>query len=121
MLDHAVKNNKVRYTPPTTVLKELEKHLPDMGGIPIKVFLYYLDLLGLNEDVKVYTLGHIEFKDYGRINTLLTFCHLISVFLNRHSISKFAGSFSRPPSGMSPIRRSDIREVFPLLDENFEY
>ena len=81
--------------------------------------MYFLDILALNEDVKMHTLGHEGAKhDYGRINTLLTFTHLIAVLLNRRSLAKFAGMFARPPSGMAPIQKTEkggIFEVFPLL------
>jgi hypothetical protein len=119
MLDH--KKNSAglwRYHPPGKSISILEASLSDASGIPIKVFLHFLEVLSLNEDVKVYTLGHDQFKDYGRINTLNTFSHLISVFLGRRSLSKFAGSFARPPSGMAAIpktRKGGIFDFYPLL------
>ena len=58
-------------------------------------------------------------QDYGRINTLLTFSHLISVLLNRRSLAKFAGSFARPPSGMAPIPKTKAHEFLPLLSLDF--
>ena len=96
-----------------------KKRLPKIGDVPTDVFLYFLDILALNEDVKVHTLGHKNAKhDYGRINTLLTFAHLIAVLLNRRSLAKFAGAFARPPSGMAPIPKTEkgnVFESFPLL------
>ena len=118
MLDH-IQNatGKWRYEPPKNTLAMLRKRIPDVGTVPVKVFLYFLDVLALNEDVKMHTLGHENAEhDYGRINTLLTFAHLIGVFLGRCSLAKFAGTFARPPAGMAPlpkIRR--IFEVYPLL------
>lgn len=120
MLDHKQNKNKQwRYIIPNESLGILQKRLPQIGDVPTDVFLYFLDVLALNEDVKMHTLGYENAQhDYGRINTLLTFTHLIAVLLNRRSLAKFAGAFARPPSGMAPIpktERGGIFESFPLL------
>lgn len=124
MLDHKQDENKQwRYFIPKESLIILQKRLPEIGDIPTEIFLYFLDVLALNEDVKMHTLGHENAQhDYGRINTLLTFTHLIVVLLNRRSLSKFAGAFARPPSGMAPIQKTErggIFEAFPLLSLSF--
>ena len=118
MLDHKKEKGKYwRYYPPMKTAKILEKRIPLVSGVPVMVFLHFLEVISLNEDVKVYTLGYNDFrKDYGRINTLLTFAHLIAVLLNRKSLAKFAGSFARPPSGIAPIPKTKAAESFPLLD-----
>lgn len=122
MLDHKQnQNGKWRYEPPKECLNILKKRLPEVGGVPVDVFLYFLDILALNEDVKMHTLGHENAKhDYGRINTLLTFAHLIAVLLNRRSLAKFAGAFARPPSGMAPLPKiKGLFETYPLLSPDF--
>lgn len=120
MLDHKEDSNgNVRYSPDNILLGILEKRIPEISEKKIKPFLFYLDILGLNEDIKVNEGGHGLSGDYGRINTLLTFAHLISVLLNKRPLFKFAGQFSRPPSGMAPLpktRRGGIFESYPLLD-----
>jgi len=120
MLDHKENSNgNIRYSPDKKLLEILEKRIPEISEKKIKPFLFYLDILGLNEDIKVNEGGHGLSGDYGRINTLLTFAHLIAVLLNRRPLFKFAGQFSRPPSGMAPIpktRRGGIFESYPLLD-----
>ncbi len=110
-----------RYIPPRQSLLVLNKRLPRVGDVPAEVFLYFLDVLALNEDVKVHTLGHENAKyDYGRVNTLLTFAHLIAVLLNRRSLAKFAGNFARPPSGMAPMPKiKGLFETYPLLSSEF--
>lgn len=122
MLDHQ-KNTQGnwRYIPPSQSMLVLNRCLPKVGDVPVEAFLYFLDVLALNEDVKVHTMGHENAKhDYGRINTLLTFAHLISVLLNRRSLAKFAGNFARPPSGMAPMPKiKGIFETFPLLSPDF--
>ena len=123
MLDHK-KNSKGhwRYIPPSRSLALLKKRIPQIGSVPPEVFLYFLDVLALNEDVKMHTLGHKNAQqDYGRINTLLTFAHLIAVLLNRRSLARFAGTFARPPSGMAALPKiKGLFDVFPLLDPNLK-
>jgi len=122
MLDHKKnEEGKWRYEPPEKSVLLLESKIPFISKIPSRVFLHFLEILSLNEDVKIYTLGYSEFtQDYGRINTLLTFAHLIAVLLNKRSLAKFAGSFARPPSGMAPLPKTKIAfECFPLLSTEF--
>ncbi|MBU4338177.1 hypothetical protein KKD57_01315 [Patescibacteria group bacterium] len=122
VLDHKKnQKNKWRYTPPKKSLVILKKRLPEIGSVPADVFLYFLDVLALNEDVKMHTLGHENAQyDYGRINTLLTFANLVAVLLNRRSLAKFAGAFARPPSGMAPLPKiKGLFETYPLLSPDF--
>ena len=122
MLDHKQNaQGNWRYVPPTQTMLVLNKCLPKIGDVSAEVFLYFLDVLALNEDVKVHTMGHENAKfDYGHINTLLTFSHLITVLLNRRSLAKFAGNFARPPSGMAPMPKiKGIFETYPLLSPDF--
>lgn len=121
MLDHE-KNEEGnwRFRPPQEVIEMLEKRIPTVRDVPTRVFLHFLDVLSLNEDVKVHTLGYSDLpQDYGRINTLLTFTHLTAVSLNRRSLAKFAGSFARPPSGMAPLPKTKATEYFPLLSPDW--
>ncbi len=122
MLDHQKdKKEHWRYIPPETSLRSLKKRILKINDVPIEIFLYFLDVLALNEDVKMHTLGYENARhDYGRINTLLTFVNLIAVLLNRRSLAKFAGAFARPPSGMAPLPKiKDLFDTFPLLSPNF--
>ncbi len=122
MLDHKLnENGNWRYSPSEDIISLLEERIPKISEKPMKTFLYFLDILGLNEDIKVTEGGHGVSQDYGRINTLLSFCHLVAVILERKPLYKFAGQFSRPPSGMAPIpktERGGIFKSFPLLSEN---
>lgn len=122
MLDHKQnQQNQWRYIPPKNALNILRQRLPRVGSFPVDVFLYFLDVLALNEDVKMHTLGYENAQhDYGRVNTLLTFAHLVAVLLNRRSLAKFAGMFARPPSGMAPLPKiKELFETYPLLSPNF--
>ena len=122
MLDHQQNaQGNWRYIPPSQSVLVLNKCLPKVGDVPVEAFLYFLDTLALNEDVKVHTMGHENAKhDYGRINTLLTFAHLISVLLNRRSLAKFSLAFAYPPFNQSPLPKSkELFETFPLLSPDF--
>lgn len=122
-LDHN-KNNKGNYR---LMLKPfitdfLRQRIPIILGIPIEEYIYYLEVLALNEDVKYFTLhNNPELnKDTGRANTLLTLVNLIAVLLNRKSVADFAGSFARPPIGISAIQKTKIADYFPLFATEFK-
>ncbi len=122
MLDHyRDQGNHWRYIPPKITLSILKTRLPKVGEVPTDIFLYFLDVLALNEDVKMHTLGYENAKeDYGRVNTLLTFAHLVAVCLNRRSLAKFAGTFARPPAGLAPLPKiKGLFETYPLLSASF--
>jgi len=128
MLDHKEENGNWRLKLPENTISELEKRIPIIGEVPTRVFIYFLEILAINEDIKVHTLGYVDLKqikpetkkgfsfvDYGRTNTLLTFCHLIAVLLMKKSLAKFAYSFARPPRGMAALPKTKGSEVFELL------
>lgn len=116
MADHKeISPGKWRYDPPIELMDRLTKSIPSMYGVPAEVFMHYLNALALNEDTKYYTLGHDITKDTGRKNNLLTCVNLIGVFLDKVSIVDFAGSFSRPPTGISAISMKKMWEIFPEL------
>jgi hypothetical protein len=116
MIDHEeISDGKWRYEIPTEVLSAITESLPTADGIPMKVFLHFLDALAWNEDVKYHTLGFPIHLGYGRKNNLLTCVNLIGVLLNKISISEFAGSFSRPPAGISAISNKKALEIFSFL------
>mgnify|MGYP001267124417 CR=1 FL=1 len=115
MLDHKKTDGNWRLNIPNASIKYLEESKPNIEGIPIKAFLYLLEVLALNESVKYFTLGHAIKSGVGRRNNLLTCCHLIAVLLQKTSLWKFAGSLSRPPSGVAPLAQKNGREFFSPL------
>ncbi|OGY65886.1 MAG: hypothetical protein A3I89_03525 [Candidatus Harrisonbacteria bacterium RIFCSPLOWO2_02_FULL_41_11] len=122
MLDHKKDlRGRWRYIPPKKSLAILKKRLPKVGDVPVGVFLYFLDVLALNEDVKMHTLGYENARyDYGRVNTLLTFSHLIAVLLNRRSLAKFSFPFAYPPFNRSPLPHGKAAFfTFPILSPSF--
>jgi hypothetical protein len=117
MVDHSKDSNgDWRYIPPQSIINLITSETSTIKGIPILAFLHYLDAIGLNEDVKYNTLGYDTTKGYGRRNNMLTCVNLIAVILERYSISKFAGSFAKPPVGVSPISFKKALEIFPYLE-----
>ncbi|MEK7545726.1 MAG: hypothetical protein AAB554_01450 [Patescibacteria group bacterium] len=119
VLDHKeVASGIWRYEPPQEVVDEISKTVPSAYGMPLEAFLHYLDALAWNEDVKYHTLGYNVKTDTGRRNNLLTCVNIVAVFLGRVSIAKFAGSFARPPVGISAATEKDARYAFPLLGES---
>ena len=119
MLDHTIINNKVVYSPSEVVLNEISKDIPAMFNVPLAVFLQYLEMVALNEDVKyqknLNTKGKPYGKSAGRPNNLLTCAHLIAVLLGKASIVDFAYGFAQQ-RGVSAIKIAQLPSCFPLLE-----
>lgn len=126
VLDHVQdKFGNWRYSPPSDVLAEIKKGLPLSFGEPLEVFLYYIELIALNEDTKYKTLGYDISTGIGRYNNLLTYAHVINIILHRKSSSeseflvqlmKFAGGLVRPPVGLNPLSLKAALLAFPQLN-----
>jgi hypothetical protein len=119
MLDHSVDNNKVVYIPSEIVIEEIKKDIPSIFGVPLEVFLQYLEVIALNEDVKyqknLNTKGAPYSKSAGRPNNLLTCVHLIAVLLGKTGIVDFAYGFAQQ-RGVSAIKVSQLPSCFPMLE-----
>lgn len=119
MLDHKIENNKVLYAPSEVVLEEIKKDISTMFGMPLEVFLQYLEMIALNEDVKyqknLNTKGKAYGKSAGRPNNLLTCSHLIAVLLGKAGIVDFAYGFAQQ-RGVSAIKVTQLPSCFPLLE-----
>lgn len=119
MLDHAEENGRVIYRPSTVVLDEIKKDIPLMFHVPLGVFLHYLEMIALNEDVKYQKNLNAKGKSYsksaGRPNNLLTCAHLIAVLLGRAGIVDFAYGFAQQ-RGVSAIKLAQLPSCFPLLE-----
>ena len=117
MMEHEIDNSNVRLNISKKVFQFLESKYPEVDKIPLRVFIYMMEIISLNEDVKYYTLGYNDnFKNgTGKRNNLLTYSRLIAVLIGGEKFSAFAGSFARPPVGISSISNSKAFEVFPDL------
>ena len=118
MLDHVEREGLIIYEPPVKVLNEIIKDIPTAYGVPIEVFLQYLEAIALNEDVKYATKGQLRGKPYGpgagRMNNLSSCAHLIAVLLERADLIDYAYGYSQM-RGVSPLTFKRALEYFPLL------
>lgn len=124
-LDHKIdKNGKLRYTPPKSVIKEIKKELPKEFPEPLEVFLSYLEVIALNEDVKYFTLDYDIKTGIGRQNNLLTYANIINVILLNHHVEirellteffMFSGQMARN-RGTNAMSIKKAIEVFPQLN-----
>jgi hypothetical protein len=117
MLDH-VRNEekKFRYIIPENSRKYLMDHKPlIVENLPTDVFLYFLDVIGLNEDTKYFTLPNYDVSNgTGRGNNFSTYANLMAVFMQKQKLSKFAGSLSRPPTGIATLSQKAARDFFKI-------
>ncbi len=113
--DHVLVDGKLVYTPPQDAIDYLTKVIPMYDGISIEAYLHYMEAIAWNEDVKYDTLGYDVHSGIGRQNNMLTYAHIISIFLGVGSIAKLCSQFSRPPVGVSAIPQSVAVEAFPWL------
>lgn len=113
LLDH---DTSLKYNPPTDAIDYITSVFPTYNGIPVEVFLHYLEAVAINEDTKYYTLGYNLREGAGRSNNMLTYTHLIAVLLGKASLAKLCSNFSRPPVGVSPITLEKAKETFPDLE-----
>lgn len=121
MLDHVQgPGGGIYYAPPQDIVEEISKEIPMMYGVPLIVFLHYIDTIALNEDVKYFTKGKDRGKPYGigagRQNNLLTCARLIAVLLKKEGLVDFADGFSRN-RGVSAMSFARSKECFPFLIE----
>jgi hypothetical protein len=124
LLDHIKINDTWRYQPPQDAINKIKETCDNFLGLPVEVFLFYLELIASNEDTKYQTLGYNIGKGYGRRNNLLTYSNVINVILQKHYLSEeeflvsfmsFAGRLTSPPSGLNPITNKKAKESFPQL------
>jgi len=95
LLDHIEEESKLRYRPPTEAVNLINRNLIIIEGeiLPPAVFLYYIELIALNEDVKYYKRKEIQegpkeankwiCSGVGRFNNLLSLVHAIAVFTEK--------------------------------------
>jgi len=135
LMDHKEIDGRIRLFLPEESIKSLGGF--KISGIPISIYLYYLDLIATNEDVKYYTKALVKNdkkykgKTYeqrrkifsgdgvGRRNTLLTFCNVISVIFGLDNPTEHTTHWAQFAAGMGngvcPIKLKDALEVFPYL------
>lgn len=115
LIDHKEINGILTYCPPQEAINYLNTVIPIYDGISIEAYLHYMEAIAWNEDVKYDTLGYDVHSGIGRQNNMLTYAHIISIFMGVGSIAKLCSQFSRPPIGVSAIPQSVAKEAFPWL------
>jgi hypothetical protein len=134
MLDHCEDEDGVlKLSLPKLATKEMVRRLPELGDdgykVPIEAVIYFLDILGFNEDIKVDVCGYRDLKrefakstksqDNGRTNTLLTISHMLAAILHRRPIGEFSYGLHRG-LGMNAMSKGQIVPAYPLLSPNIE-
>ena len=134
MLDHHEdENNILKLNLPKHATQEMRERLPELGDkefkVPIEAVIYFLDILGFNEDIKVDVCGYRDLKreyakstkpqDNGRTNTLLTISHMLAAILHRRPIGEFSYGLHRG-QGMNAMSTGTIVPAYPLLSPNLE-
>lgn len=150
-LDHYAWEEKWRMEIPHASLKLIQNILPgqkmrfsegdEYTEFSVSSLFYFFDILGINEDIKVYAKGRVsdfmepvtwnqqdkgkipsKFAFNGRTNTLLTYCEMIAIMLNRSSVGDSMIGYQRG-GGIYPFKVEDMGlehalARFPLLSPN---
>ncbi len=113
LLDHTINEDLYNYHLPEDVLKYISDIIVEFEDIPVEAFIRYIDLIGLNEDVKYSTLGYnVLTASYGRRNNMLTYAHIIAVLLRKAPLYDLCKNFASVPVGVSALTLKKITDVF---------
>jgi hypothetical protein len=117
MLDHHNSDGRWRYEPPIEVVAAVEGAAPVITSgrlvLPVKTYLFVLEALALNEDVKYWTLRGGLAGDIGRVNNLRTYVHVIAACLDFAHPFDVGTGLMRAGVAPFPIGRT-IEEFEPL-------
>ncbi len=83
-------------------------------GVPMEVYIHYLDAIALNEDVKYYTKGKLTSlkRSVGRENNMRTYLYYICCLLSHIDWSEYIYKLITS-RGVAPITNKDIAKSFP--------
>lgn len=121
LLDHKeIKENNskniYRYFPSMQVINTIKEKVPIVYGVPVEVFVHYLDAIALNEDVKYDFLGYdLERKNVGGRNNMLTYVNLIAVISGKKPLYTLTGPLLR--SGVAAISLRSAFESLPFISD----
>ena len=118
MLDHKeLAPRSWRLVPPPDVMTEVERRLPDASGMPVSVFLQFLDALAWNEDVK-YESRNLNRRDpMGRTNNLLTYTYFVAMLLGALDEADMVGAVAsgRGVARLAKASADRALAAFPML------
>ncbi len=112
MADHVeIKPGKWRYRPDEKVIAKLEKHIgPLLCGLPLIIFLEYIDAIAWNEDVK-YQVPRENRRKYpkkvGQYTFFSTCVHICLSLLKKKPISSLVYALMRT-RGVADLRAEEI-------------
>jgi hypothetical protein len=111
LLDHVPdENGHLRYRPPEDAMALLETRAPVITSgplvLPIRTYIYILEMLALNEDTKYFTLRDSVDDRVGRPNNLKTYVHVIAACLGIEHPFEVGGQLIRgvAPYGIQKTR-----------------
>lgn len=118
MLDHIEDPaGRMRYSPPEDVVYAIADAAPVITSgslvLPVRTYLYVLEALALNEDVKYWTLRGKVDGDIGRVNNLRTYVHVIAACLDYAHPFDIGTGMMR--GGVAPYPIGKTLEQFPAL------
>ena len=113
-------NNSYDYLPSNILIEEIKKDLDEIHGLPVDVFLHFLDLIAANEDVKYSNKGHSMGAGTGRRNNLLTYVNVIALLQGKIKIWELIGALSSGAAGVAQISTKSLYENFPLIHKKYE-
>ncbi len=116
LVDHVYDGKNYRYVIPKDALKYLQEHVKEHAGIPIEVFLMYIDAIAWQEDVKYITRGKKQTEDVGRKNNMLTYARFAACLLGRSSYAEMLNKYSM---GVSALPKNEITKAFPELKTSY--
>lgn len=108
------------YTPNQYIIDELKQISPTILGASWESFFMYNDLLALNEDSKYFynelsknndiddAIKYIK-SGTGRINTMLSHIHVLSVILGESNLTQLLQAFARQ-RGVAPLTMKKLNE-----------
>jgi hypothetical protein len=111
-------NNSYDYLPSNILIEEIKKDLDQIHGLPVDVFLHFLDLIASNEDVKYSNKGNSLGQGTGRRNNLLTYVNVIALLQGKIKMWELIGALSSGAAGVAQISTKSLYKNFPLIDKN---
>ncbi|MDG6918980.1 MAG: hypothetical protein JRN62_06040 [Nitrososphaerota archaeon] len=110
------------YVPPAKAVNMVSRIIPTWAGMSFEAFLHYNSLLAWNEDMKIRARFDKPPEDEkkpekwnardprGRINTLLTYIHVIGFIIEEVRPSALLGGFARQ-RGMSTASEAEVVRI----------
>lgn len=110
LIDHVKINGGWRYRPPQIVIDRISAAVPEILGVPVEVFLQYMDCISWNEDVKYWDRPG---NNAGQVNNMLSAVSTICGLTGKIKFIDFIAPLIQ--QGVHPITQKRAIELFPFL------